>query len=449
MRHAARPGEPGYYNPAEDARRHDEEHGYDRVSLLGALSPNGTASTNVGGIPAEPDALYLLRDTAATEIETRQVRWAWPGRLPEAVVAILEGDPDAGKSTIAATLAATFTRGTELPDEAADALRAFSGPVNVGYVTAEDDPAATLLPRFLAAGGNPRRLFFYDDVILNGATDVAIAAELLSLPRHVDALGEWITRRELNVCTIDVLSAFTDERVDSHNDASVRRMLTPLKVVAEETRCLLLVIRHLTKGRGSKAIYAGQGSIGYGAAARAVLTAAAHPSEPGTFVLAVTKGNLAPVEWRSTLGYRLAGAPFTFDDGTVGSAARLEWGGVVELTADEALAPPDPDEDKSARADAKEWLADLLDDGPVSALDVEAKGKQAGHSWSTLRRAKGDLGVRSRKVGAPGETGEWKWILAEGAHETPKMPRDKPLSTLSTFEDHERARARCVEGIEL
>jgi hypothetical protein len=66
--------------------------------------------------------------------------------------------------------------------------------------------------------------------------------------------------------------------------------------------------------------------------------------------------------------YSLPGATFSFDDGTVGTAARVEWGGVVEMTADEAFAAPDPDDDKGARTEAKEWLADLLAHGPVAAL---------------------------------------------------------------------------------
>jgi AAA domain len=401
----------------------------DLARTLRMLTLNPDASQ-----PARPLPPHLIRDKCATDIATKQIQWVWPGRLPNATVAILEGDPDGGKSTIASVLSAAFSVGATLPDSRDDALPAFSGPVNVGYVTAEDDPAVTLIPRFLTAGGDPRRLFFYEDVVTRGATDEGTAAELLSLPKHVAALADWIRRRDLKVVTIDVLSAFTDEQVDSHNDASVRRMLTPLAQLAAATGCLILIIRHLTKGRGAKAIYAGQGSIGYGAAARSVLTAACSPTEPDGFVLAVTKGNLAPREWRSTLAYSLTGAPYTFDDGTTGTAAKLEWGDTVDLSADEALAHPEPGEGRSALAEAKEWLADHLKAGDVGATEVEHAARRDGHSWATIRRAKDELGVRSVKVGDG-----WKW--------TAKPLKGKDDKAL-TSEDAQDAQAVIPEHVE-
>lgn len=413
----------------------------ERYMEMLAEDPDAALGVLDGEKVPRPEAVeeppYRVRDVAATGLRTKQVRWAWGGRLPASTVAILEGDPDVGKSTMACTLGAAFTRAHELPDFHPDALHAFTGPVNVGYVSAEDAPAVTLLPRFLAAGGDPRALFFYDRIDVRGLNGEAEVAELLALPRHHDALRAWIEERELKVVVVDVLSAFTDEKVDSHNDASVRRMLTPLKEVAEDTGCLILVLRHLVKGKGVKAIYAGQGSIGYGAAARSVLTAARHPDDDGSFVLAVTKGNLAPVDWRSTLSYRLRSEPFHFDDSTTGTVARLEWGGTVDLSADDALAHPGDAEDRSARDEAAEWLTDLLGAGEVGAGVVKRKADQAGHSWATVRRAKAALGAKSRKVGAPGQDGEWVWYLPEDAHEPPKMPRDE---TLSTFADVEHLR---------
>jgi hypothetical protein len=155
------------------------------------------------------------------------------------------------------------------------------------------------------------------------------------------------------------------------------------------------------------------------------------------FVLAVTKGNLAPREWRSTLAYRLRGQDFQFDDGTAGSVATAEWIGVVDISADEATAPPERDGDRSALEETKEWLADFLAAGPIGARAVREKGDSAGHAWATIRRAKGALKVVSKKCGVPGESQEWKWCLPEDAQETAKAPRDEPLSTLSTFDQEE------------
>jgi AAA domain len=380
--------------------------------------------------PSSP-AEYDIRYVRGADLLTRQVRWAWSGRMPAATVVIVEGDPDCGKSTIASTILAALTVGLRLPDSRDDALSAFDGPVSVGYITGEDAPETTNLPRFLAAGGDPARIAFYRDVALRDASDDA-QAELLSLPRHVAELRAWIEELDMKALVIDVLSSFTGERIDSHNDASVRRMLTPLKEIAEATGCLIIVIRHLTKGRGGRAIYAGQGSIAYGAAARSVLTAAIHPNDPDVFVLAVTKGNLAPKDWRATLAYRLHSVPFDFDDETVGTVAKVEWLGVVEITADEAVSPTSED-DRSALDDAAEWLVEFLTDSPKHSMEIRRSGREDGHSWATLRRAAKNLKVQKRKVGRPGEQQHWEWALAEGAHATSKMPSGESLSTLNIF----------------
>lgn len=62
-------------------------------------------------------------------------------------------------------------------------------------------------------------------------------------------------------------------------------------------------------------------------------------------------------------------------------------------------------EDKADRADASEWLQDKLKDGPLPAKDIlTAAKKEAGISERTLKRAKSDLGIESRR-----EAGTWFW----------------------------------------
>jgi putative DNA primase/helicase len=98
----------------------------------------------------------------------------------------------------------------------------------------------------------------------------------------------------------------------------------------------------------------------------------------------------------------------------------------VPTTADElvAIAPTERDvEDRSALADAVDFLQEALKDGDQWVKDVKDAAKEAGLSWATVRRAKGKAGVRSVKVGKPGDEAQgWKWHLPEGAHELPKVP---------------------------
>lgn len=58
----------------------------------------------------------------------------------------------------------------------------------------------------------------------------------------------------------------------------------------------------------------------------------------------------------------------------------------------------------TARDDASEWLCSRLARGPVESKQMRKEAEAAGISWSTLKRAKTDLGVRARK-----REDSWYW----------------------------------------
>ena len=72
---------------------------------------------------------------------------------------MLAGAPGTGKSTIALTLAAVVTTGGRWPDGT------ICMPGHVLVWSGEDDAADTLLPRLLAAGGDPRRFHFVSGTV--------------------------------------------------------------------------------------------------------------------------------------------------------------------------------------------------------------------------------------------------------------------------------------------
>ena len=86
---------------------------------------------------------------------------------------------------------------------------------------------------------------------------------------------------------------------------------------------------------------------------------------------------------------------------------------------------------------AKGFLLEALKNGPVNAADIFRRGKAAGHSERTLKRAKGELCIVSTRTGGSGAhgSGEWVWSLSvltvpSGAHidTTPAaMPLPEPL----------------------
>ena len=65
---------------------------------------------------------------------------------------------------------------------------------------------------------------------------------------------------------------------------------------------------------------------------------------------------------------------------------------------------------KTPRHDATAWLVPILGDGAMPEGDVRSAAEDAGHSWTTVKRAKEALGVTSVKHGF-GKEGWWEWSL--------------------------------------
>ena len=86
----------------------------------------------------------------------------------------------------------------------------------------------------------------------------------------------------------------------------------------------------------------------------------------------------------------------------------------MSISADEALVAERSD-DRPARNDAADFLQKLLADGPVESTEVFRQAKANGIKERTLNRAKGDIGVKSLKLGFGGG---WYWSLPnqDGQH---------------------------------
>ena len=51
-----------------------------------------------------------------SDVRPAAVEWLWPGYLARGKLAVLDGDPDVGKSMLTIDLAARLSRGGPLPD---------------------------------------------------------------------------------------------------------------------------------------------------------------------------------------------------------------------------------------------------------------------------------------------------------------------------------------------
>ena len=266
-------------------------------------------------------------------------------------------------------------------------------------LSAEDGLADTIRPRLDAAGGEPSRVLALD---LVGDDQHAI-----TLPVDLAFVEAAISRVGAQLVIIDPLMAFLAGDVNAHRDQDVRRALRPLAEMADRLHVAVLLIRHLNKAAGGLALYRGGGSIGIIGAARMGLIVGADPEDDTRRIFAPLKSNLSAKP--ESLAYRLVEA--------TSGVVRVQWDGVSALTADQLLALPVATEDRSAFAEARDFLVDLLANGSVPSTDVVKHAHEAGISDRTLKRAKRDLGVVATKKGMKAG---WGWSLGEEGHEIPK-----------------------------
>ena len=250
------------------------------------------------------------------------------------------------------------------------------------YQTTEDDTDDTIVPRFIKANGDREKLIFINEKETPISFDDA-------------RIEEAIKKTGAKLLILDPLSSYIgDCQLNAANE--VRPRFNHLIRIAKETNAAIVIVNHLNKMFGTKAIYRTPGSIDIVGAVRSALLIGRSKENEDERILVQQKSNLAPT-----------GAAIVFSVGEDGISFIKE----SELTADELLASfPD----KTGRPDTKtqeamEIIRDLLSDGEEhEASECEARLSEAGISKSTAKKAKRMLGVVSSKPHY-----SWYWRLPE------------------------------------
>jgi hypothetical protein len=348
------------------------------------------------------------------------VEYLWPQRVPRGKLVGLMGDPSLGKSLLALDIAARVSAGTPWPDGGV-APRG-----DVVLLSAEDDVEDTIRPRALVMGADLTRLH-----VLSAIRD-ATGERGVDLSRDVARIEQVVAAKSASLVVIDPIDSYLGGQVDSHKNASVRRVLAPLAALGMRLRVTVLVVMHLNKAEDHRALYRALGSIGYVAAARSVLAVGPDPDDAGRRIMVSAKSNLNAEA--APLAYRVVGACpkcRALDVGPtcrgcqVGSVGYLEWSGepVRPVNADELLGAPAVEAGRSGpRQEARDFLLRELRDGnEVEAKVLVDTARDNDISRRTLFRAKAELGVLARLDGQPGTHGQrWLWSLGvtdEEAHQ--------------------------------
>lgn len=327
----------------------------------------------------------------ASDVVSEKVNWLWQNRIPNGKMTMFDGDPGHGKSWLSLAVASAVTLGQALPGQVGAQKLA---PANVLLLAAEDGAADTIRPRLEAMGADLERVN-----ILVAIRDATGNDQHLSLVDDLDAVGGELEKGGYGLVIIDPLNAYLGTSLDTHRDSAMRAVLTPLARLAEKHCVALVCIRHLTKSGRDKAIYRGQGSIAYTAAARVAHLVGVNPDDESERVIVCVKNNLAQLP---------PSFAFEIKDGC------FLWKGETDVTVDTML-KKDVSKRKGATESAKEFLLTALAGGKRPATKILEEAKKAGIAERTLKRARAELQVKTEREG--GKDGFWLMKLPEQSKE--------------------------------
>lgn len=364
----------------------------DKVGIVpnaAALADTGTGEIRDSGpeTPANPiEGIALL-----SQLKARRTDWLWHNRIPLGELTILDGDPGTNKSSLTIDLAARVSTGREMPDGTA------GSEGGVVLLQGEDSLRKTLLPRLIAAAANLERIAASDDV---------------RIPDELSRVEDAVQKVKAKLVVLDPLMCFL--QLNANAEQSARRAMGSLRELAERYDLAIVLVRHLSKSGGKKALYRGMGSIAITAVVRCAFLVAPSPRDPNMRVLCHYKSNLGPTT--SSLLFE----PAEDDQGRV----RIEWHGECEYSADDLLnATPG---DSGARDEARKFLWKILADGPLPCRVIRKQIVARGLSERTAERAKADLGILSLRKGF-GQGSQIFWQLPQPDPEEPTEPHSPPM----------------------
>lgn len=343
--------------------------------------------TTTSATPAKPakEKEYVLINMK--DVKPEKPKFLIEPYLPLGEVTMLDGDPSAGKSWVWMAIAAGLT-GSKICPIPYDTTATKNAKILV--LTTEDDLHDTLSNRLMQLGARmeninvigvkPKgeKLEHYHDIEGITASDFENVKSLILQ-----------VKPDLIVIDPIVLYASGAKDFDNSSNTSVRALMTDIKIFSRRIGCAALVVRHFRKQGASKAIHRGAGSMDYVASARSVMIVA-KDKNTGQNAVAHAKSN------KAALG------PTMIFELTQDEDPPFKWNGVAENIRADQLADDFDSEKENEKRDALleaiEFLTEELNAGPVPTEEINNRAKKIGINESTIKRARKELGVLSRRA---------------------------------------------------
>ncbi len=290
-----------------------------------------------------------------SEVKTEVPKWIWYPYIPLGTLVLLVGDPGIGKSYIALYIASIISNGSDFPFDD-NGLNEIKTPSKVLFQNGEDGVSYTLSLRLDKLGANKENIFMIDE-----------SSDIFKIDQ-IDILEDVIIKNEIKLVIIDPIQRYLPNNRSMDKANEVRNSLSPLRDLAEKHGCTIILIMHRNKSSNSNSLYRALGSIDFVGVCRSMLTVERNANNGRKFIHH-TKSSLTQ-QGKSML-YEIT------EDG-------LE---IIDLL------DVHEDNDISKVEEAKEFLNQVLNEGPLTSVDVKFRALWRGISFSTLKRAKKKLNI--------------------------------------------------------
>ena len=327
------------------------------------------------------------------DMEVKCIDFLWPNKLAAGALNLIAGNGGVGKGQVATWLAAKVTRGSEFPDDSGAAPTG-----DVLFVSDEDNPETTILPRLIANGANVNKVNIVRGFNKDAGTYFNLATDMQLLYDTLDK------HPNIKLIIFDPLNEYI--KIKNQNDESaVRAVLTPLVRLAETKGICIIGLTHFNKKEADSFMARVMASSAFVHQARTVWGVVVDKDDPDSRCFMPVKWNILkdPMSMKFTLQDMSPNYPegdqyckVVFDE-TPFKGLIDDYGKIKVLKVDTCSA----------------WVEDILADGPMDSKELFKKAEDHGYNRSLCFKAKEKMGdrIKCTKQAGYGAAGGWDWFL--------------------------------------
>ena len=304
------------------------------------------------------------------DVEEKEAEWLVSNYLARACINMMAGDGGSGKTTTWCGIAAGVSAGTRVFFDAVPEEFAKCEPQKVLFFSSEDSVEHTLRARLRKAGAN-----------LNNILSVSLQDESFGEIKFNSAILEKLIDEVRPALIIfDPIQSFIPPDMQMGQRNAMRNCLNPLIGWGEKYGCTFLIVVHTNKRQGVFGRNRVADSADIWDISRSVLIVG--QTQDGKRYLSHEKSNYG--ELGATAIFDIVDGVAVFEE----YSDKKDRDFVQERDLEVRQAPQ--------RADAEQFIYDLLKNGEMLTAELDEAAKAAGISNSTLRRAKEQL--RNKKI---------------------------------------------------